>query len=136
MDEAAIRPAVANDRETLWEFLAMATYEPDAAAAKAVPMVATYLDGWQRPQDFGFIAESDGACIGAIWARQFEPAAEPGYYRQDRTPEMATPPSATAQERPRSAACFGTALVRKPSDRETSDPGSMPLFQRGRSAPK
>jgi GNAT superfamily N-acetyltransferase len=89
MDETAIRPAVANDREILWEFLAMAAYEPNAAAAKAVPMVATYLDGWQRPQDFGFIAELDGASIGAIWARQFEPAAEPGYYRQDRTPEMA-----------------------------------------------
>jgi GNAT superfamily N-acetyltransferase len=89
MGETAIRPAVANDREVMWEFLAMAANEPDAAAAKAAPMVATFLDGWQRPQDFGFIAEQGGTAIGAIWARQFEPAAEPGYYRRERTPELA-----------------------------------------------
>jgi GNAT superfamily N-acetyltransferase len=51
-------------------------------------MVGTYLDGWQRPQDFGFIAELDGVAIGAIWARQFEPVAEPGYYCPERTPEI------------------------------------------------
>jgi GNAT superfamily N-acetyltransferase len=89
MGDTAIRPAVANDREILWEFLAMAAYEPDPAAAKAVPMVAAYLDGWQPPRDFGFIAELGGAAIGAIWARQFEPGASQGYYCQERTPEMA-----------------------------------------------
>ena len=88
MAEIEIRPAVADDREILWEFLAMAAYETDAAAAKAVPMVASYLEGWQRPQDFGVIAALDGVAIGAIWARQFEPVAEPGYYCQERTPEM------------------------------------------------
>jgi ribosomal protein S18 acetylase RimI-like enzyme len=88
MAEIEIRPAVADDREILWEFLAMAAYEPDAAAAQAVPMVAAYVEGWQRPQDFGFVAELDGLAIGAIWARQFEPVAEPGYYCRERTPEM------------------------------------------------
>jgi ribosomal protein S18 acetylase RimI-like enzyme len=88
MAEIEIRSAAADDREILWEFLAMAAYEPDAAAAQAVPTVAAYLDGWQRPQDFGFVAELDGVGIGAIWARQFEPDAEPGYYCRERTPEM------------------------------------------------
>jgi ribosomal protein S18 acetylase RimI-like enzyme len=89
MAEIEIRPAVTDDQESLWEFLAMVAHEPDAAAAKAVPMVAGYLDGWQRPDDFGFIAKSGGVAIGAIWARQFEPIGEPGYYCQPRTPEMA-----------------------------------------------
>ena len=88
MAEITIRPAAADDREVLWEFLAMAAYEPDAAAAQAIPMVAAYLEAWPRPEDFGFIAEQDRDCVGAIWARQFEPAAEPGYYCQERTPEM------------------------------------------------
>src|SRR5260370_28092484 len=47
---------------------------------------------------------------------------------------MATPLSATARERPRSAACFGTALVRRPSDREISDLESTQPFRRDRLA--
>src|SRR5215469_10415145 len=66
-----IRPAAQNDLEVLWDFLAMAAYEPDAEAAKAVPSVAKYLAGWQRPGDFGLIAEHDGEIIGAAWARRF-----------------------------------------------------------------
>ena len=37
MPDLVIRPAVQNDLEVLWNFLAMAAYEPDAEAAKAVP---------------------------------------------------------------------------------------------------
>jgi GNAT superfamily N-acetyltransferase len=77
-----------NDRELLWEFQAMAAYEPDAAAAKAVPMLAAYLDGWQRPDDFGFVAERNGSAIGATWAGQFPPYENKAYYRADRTPEI------------------------------------------------
>ena len=83
-----IRPAIANDLEILWEFQAMAAYEPDAAAAKALPIVATYLDGWQRPGDFGFVAERDGSAIGATFARQFTPGANEAYYCVERTPEL------------------------------------------------
>jgi GNAT superfamily N-acetyltransferase len=89
MTEIALRPAGQEDLDTLWDFLAMAGYEPHAAAAKAIPMLAAYLDGWQRPQDFGFIAEQDGAAIGAIWARQFEPNEDPAYYCEEQTPEVA-----------------------------------------------
>src|SRR6266566_3700156 len=65
MANLVIRPAVQDDLEVLWDFLAMAAYEPDAEAAKAVPRVAKYLVGWQRPGDFGFIAEQNGENIGA-----------------------------------------------------------------------
>ena len=64
MPDLVIRPAVQADLEVLWGFLAMAAYEPDAEAAKAVPSVAKYLVGWQRPEDFGFIAEQNGEIIG------------------------------------------------------------------------
>ena len=71
MPDLVIRPAVQDDLEVLWDFLAMAAYEPGAEAAKAVPPVAKYLVGWQRPGDFGFIAEQNGETIGATWARRF-----------------------------------------------------------------
>ena len=71
MSDLVIRPAFQNDRAVLWDFLAMAAYEPDATTAKVVPCVAKYLVGWQRPGDFGFIAEQNGEIIGAAWARRF-----------------------------------------------------------------
>jgi ribosomal protein S18 acetylase RimI-like enzyme len=88
MTNIVIRPAGPEDLELLWEFLAMAAYEPDAAAAKAVPMVTTFLNGWQRQGDFGFIAEQNRIAIGAIWARQFASRDESWFYIDDRTPEI------------------------------------------------
>jgi len=66
-----IRPAEQADLDLLWEFLAMAAYEPSAAAAKAIPIVAAHLEDWQRPGDFGFVAERNGEALGAVWARQY-----------------------------------------------------------------
>ena len=88
MAASVIRRAVPEDLETLWDFLAMAAYEPHAAAAKAVPMIALFLDGWPRPGDFGFIAERDGLAIGAAWARQFSSREESWFYIDERTPEI------------------------------------------------
>ena len=88
MPDLVIRPAVQDDGETLWDFLAMAAYEPDAEAAKAVSDVAKYLVGWQRSGDFGFIAEQNGEIIGAAWARRFS-AAELGFhYGDEETPKV------------------------------------------------
>jgi ribosomal protein S18 acetylase RimI-like enzyme len=70
MSDLMIRPAVQADLEVLWGFLAMAADEPDAETAKAIPGVAKYLVGWQRPGDFGFAAEQNGEVIGAAWARR------------------------------------------------------------------
>src|SRR5437879_13788243 len=70
MPDLVIRPAVQDDLEALWDFLAMAAYEPDAEVAKAVRRVANYLVAWQRPRDLGFIAQQDGEIIRAAWARR------------------------------------------------------------------
>ncbi len=83
-----IRPVTAADVEILWDFLAMAAYEPHAAAAKAVPMVATYLENWGQPDDFGFVAARGSLPIGGAWARQFEPTGYPAAYHAERTPEI------------------------------------------------
>jgi len=86
--EIRSRPATQDDLTVLWDFLAIAGYEPDADAAKAVPFVAAHLAGWQRPEDFGFIAERNGAAIGAAWARQFTRDEQPAFYVDERTPEV------------------------------------------------
>src|SRR5712691_10364924 len=82
-----IRAARQEDLDLLWDFLAMAAYEPDVAAAKTVPFVAGHLIGWQRPTDFGFVAELDGNAVGAAWARQFAAEGNP-FYLGDRSPEI------------------------------------------------
>ena len=76
MPDFVIRPAVRNDLEVLWDFLAMAAYEPDAEAAKAVPSVAKYFAGWKRPGDLGFIADQNGEIIGTAWAALFRRRAQ------------------------------------------------------------
>jgi ribosomal protein S18 acetylase RimI-like enzyme len=86
--EVGIRDATQDDLGLLWEFLAIAAYEPDVDAAKAVPFVAAHLAGWRRAEDFGFIAEWEGAAIGAAWARQFSLNEEPAFYVDERTPEI------------------------------------------------
>ena len=63
-------------------------YEPDAEAAKAVPSVAKYLVGWQRPGDFGFIAEQNGEIIGAAWARRFSNEELRFPYGDEETPKV------------------------------------------------
>jgi ribosomal protein S18 acetylase RimI-like enzyme len=83
-----IRSATGDDLAILWDFLAIAAYEPNIAAAKAVPFVAAHLAGWQRSEDFGFIAERDAEAIGAAWARQFSPDEQPAFYVDGRTPEV------------------------------------------------
>jgi ribosomal protein S18 acetylase RimI-like enzyme len=86
MADPVIRPALQDDLEILWEFLAIAAYEPDTAAAKPLPNAAAYLAGWHRPGDFGFAAEQDGTVIGAAWARQFSAHDHKIAFGGDRTP--------------------------------------------------
>ena len=83
-----IRAATNDDLSILWDFLTIAAYEADVAAAMAVPFVAAHVAGWQRPEDFGFIAELDGTPIGAAWARQFSLDEEPAFYLDKCTPEI------------------------------------------------
>ena len=86
MNGISIRPATQDDLAVLWDFLVIAAHEADFAAAKAVPFVAAHLAGWQRSEDFGFIAERDAEAIGAAWARQFSPDEQPAFYVDGRTP--------------------------------------------------
>jgi len=99
MPDLVIRPAVSDDLEVLWDFLAMAAYEADAEAAKAAPSVAKYLVGWPRPGDFGFIAERNGEIIGAAWARRFCAEELKAPYGDDEAPKvsMGVKPSARGQ---------------------------------------
>src|SRR5947209_5833301 len=66
----------------------MAAYAPDAEAAKAVPPVAKYLVAWQRPGDFGFIAERDGEITGAAWTRHFSAEELKFPYGDEETPKV------------------------------------------------
>ena len=87
MPRLELRAATQDDLDLLWRFMAIAAYEPDAASARAVPFVAAHLDGWMRPGDFGFVAETDGVAVGAAWVRQFPPDDNP-FYVDDRTAEV------------------------------------------------
>jgi ribosomal protein S18 acetylase RimI-like enzyme len=62
--------------------------EPDAEAAKPVPPVAKYLVGWQRPGDFGLIAEQNGEIIGAAWARRFSAGELKFPYGDEEAPKV------------------------------------------------
>jgi hypothetical protein len=87
VNSLTIRPAGQDDLDFLWDFLAIiAAYERDADAARAVPIVAAHLTGWQRPGDFGEVAESGGSPVGAAWARQFTFKEQPAFYVDANTP--------------------------------------------------
>lgn len=88
MADIVIRSATQDDLESLWDFLAIAAYEANAAAAKAAPGVAAYLTGWQRQGDFGFVAERDATVIGAAWARQLSADEGKTVYGDEQTPKM------------------------------------------------
>lgn len=83
-----LRRAHAADRDLLWRFLAIAAYEPNAEAARNIPVLAPYLAGWRRPGDFGVIAERDGQAIGACWARQFLRHEHPVFFAGPHVPEI------------------------------------------------
>lgn len=51
---------------------------PNVDDIRAVARVADYFEGWPRDGDEGFVAEVDGAPIGACWLRRFTPE-RPGY---------------------------------------------------------
>ena len=97
MPDLVIRPAVQDDFEQLWEFLAIAAYEPDSQAAKTLPHVAKYLVGWRRPGDFGFIAEQKGEVIGAAWARRFSAEELRVPYGDEEAPKVSIGVKANAR---------------------------------------
>ena len=99
MPDLVIRPAIQSDFDLLWDFLAIATHESDAEAAKAIPGGAKYLVGWQRPGDFGFIAEQNGEIIGAAWARCIPDEEFKVPYGDEETPKVSIGVKPTARGR-------------------------------------
>jgi ribosomal protein S18 acetylase RimI-like enzyme len=89
----AVRP---QDLDLLWEFLAIAAYEPDGATARQQPVVAAHLHGWpgthdgtqDGTHDFGYIALIDDQPAGTAWVRLFSRADQPSVYFNDHTPEL------------------------------------------------
>lgn len=77
-----IRPAVATDASFLERMFVVADswredVVPDVDPAQHAD-VWHYVEDWPRPDDFGVVAEDDGAPVGAAWARFFTPE-RPGY---------------------------------------------------------
>lgn len=73
-------------------FFAAADWNPATAHGeqhwRADPMLAKYLGGWKRHNDFGFVVEREREPIGAVWLRYFT-ADDPGYgFVDEHTPEL------------------------------------------------
>ena len=95
-----IRFAGAADEAFLWECLALAAYEDSATAARQIPYLRKWLDGWPKPADFGAIAMLDDRPVGGAWARQFlGPEPDLPIYINGRTPEIAIGVMADARGR-------------------------------------
>ena len=86
--DLVLREATAADEDTLWRFLAIASYEPNAEATKRVPVVAAHLRAWPRQGDFGVLATRNQVPVGAAWARQFGPDEGATYYAGPDVPEV------------------------------------------------
>jgi len=84
MNAFRIRPATGEDARVLTDMLVeAANWDPVRARPRVAVLedrsVARYVSGWQRPGDFGCVAEDvHGLPVGACWARLF-PANAPGY---------------------------------------------------------
>jgi len=84
----SVRAADTEDVDLLWEFLAVAAYEPNGQAARQQPVVAAHLQNWPGAHDFGYIALRDGKLAGAAWVRQFSLNEQPSIYFNAQTPEL------------------------------------------------
>ena len=89
----SVRRATATDLPFLTAMLAEAAnwdgrrpFTP--ASIREDPNAWHYLNGWQRPTDFGMVAMDGATPVGATWAR-FLPEADAGYgYVCDAIPEL------------------------------------------------
>lgn len=91
-----IRPVTTHDEDFLWEMLYYAAHadeeEHRSIADLALdPILASYVVGWGKPGDLGFVAATSGSNIrlGAAWMR-LPIAGQQGYsYVDEQTPELA-----------------------------------------------
>ena len=91
--EFTIRGADESDLVFLEQmFFAAADWNPTTARGeqhwRADPVLEKYLGGWKRHDDFGFVVETEGEPVGAVWMRFFE-QNDPGYgFVDEQTPEL------------------------------------------------
>lgn len=84
MSAFRLRPATGEDARVLSDMLVeAANWDPARARTRVAVLedraVSRYIAGWQRPGDFGCVAEdARGVPVGACWARLF-PGNAPGY---------------------------------------------------------
>ena len=82
-DRALLREATAEDLPALTDALFQAVNWRDSVrlplqAILGDPQLSHYVTGWPQPDDFGVVAVTGAATVGAAWCRAF-PAIDPGY---------------------------------------------------------
>lgn len=88
-----VKKAEAGQYKLLRDFLYLAIYIPEGEAQPPsdivdLPEISKYVDGWGRPGDTGFIAESGGEAVGAAWARLFGSDCRGYGFVDVETPEL------------------------------------------------
>jgi aspartate racemase len=89
--QVLLRSLRAEDEPFLWRMLtyaaSMGGSEESVEAAKKDPMLYGYAKEYGREGDTGVVAEIDGVCVGAAWARLGEPHPTKRWTKD--TPELA-----------------------------------------------
>ncbi len=94
MNHFIIRQVNDKDIPFLWDMLHEAIFVPEGEERPAKPIVrrpeiAKYVDGWGRPGDKGFIAETaDRVPAGAVWIRLFDETNKGYGFIDEQTPEL------------------------------------------------
>ena len=73
-DRLTFRPLVAEDQQSLWDWLHVALWDPPPAGLRPRevldnPAVRIYAESWGRADDIGVVAVVDGVDAGACWMR-------------------------------------------------------------------
>ena len=73
-------------------FVVAADWNPENAKGdehwRSDPTLEKYVGAWREGSDFGFVVETDGEPLGAVWMRYFT-ADDPGYgFVDEQTPEI------------------------------------------------
>ncbi len=115
--ELLLEEVTAADVPFLWLMLTYAASMSNAgldavATAQEDPYLATYVQGWGRPGDSGFVAWRDGARIGAAWHRLGGPAEHAMKLANAEVPEISIAVLPTERGSGVGAALLGALIER------------------------
>lgn len=95
MSRLSLRPTEAEDEDFLWLMLFYASHSNDEWGVgpndiKDDPNLVGYITGWHATGHAGFVAETSGSAVGAVWLRTLnaDEASNPVYVDAE-TPELA-----------------------------------------------